>query len=155
MPPCDDYRIDMTASEFGLCKCGFKKALHSSTGLSRSATMPVRSGGAKKMFDAAACRLTHDSDSDDDGDSPLPQKSSVAAKAGGLLKAGFNPLAALGGGASSGGPGLARTMTMPARPRAADAAGPLTSPTIDRPRRRVRRLRVHLWLPRDRVRAGA
>ena len=38
MPPCDDYRIDMTASEFGLCKCGFKKALHSSTGLSRSAT---------------------------------------------------------------------------------------------------------------------
>ena len=81
MKACDDYRIDMTASEFGLCKCGFAKSLHSSTGLSRSATMPVRSGGAKKMFDAAACRLTHDSDSDDDLDALISNATSRTAPA--------------------------------------------------------------------------
>jgi hypothetical protein len=26
---CDDYRVDVAAGEFGTCKCGFKKAEHS------------------------------------------------------------------------------------------------------------------------------
>eukprot|EP01052_Picozoa_sp_SAG31_P038346 SAG31_NODE_5106_length_2740_cov_6.966538_2_plen_296_part_00 len=26
--PCDNFRIDLTASEFGMCKCGWKKADH-------------------------------------------------------------------------------------------------------------------------------
>ena len=29
---CDNYRIDLTAAEFGTCKCGFPKAAHKSGG---------------------------------------------------------------------------------------------------------------------------
>ena len=35
---CDNYQIDMTAATFGACKCGFPKAAHCSSNLSRGAS---------------------------------------------------------------------------------------------------------------------
>eukprot|EP01046_Picozoa_sp_COSAG06_P064055 COSAG06_NODE_15137_length_1047_cov_1.083333_1_plen_277_part_10 len=47
--PCGNYRLDMSAEEFGQCKCGFPKSAHADNVIAAAATSPRSSGGRGEL----------------------------------------------------------------------------------------------------------